>query len=414
MEVFNDQTFRRQAAVIILILLALFIVNQLTAIRISSDFKSRMIEHDYGVAGYLAEKGFDEREIILALTSGKTVSDKERGTALLSVSGYDESIKNSLMPEALDFQRNYQLITTVISILFSFIILTVLYRFALKRDHKYRKAETIIRRFLDGNTSLRLDDKNEDRLSRVFSAVNMMATSLTAHIEKESHQRQFLKDTISDISHQLKTPLAALEMYNTIIINENTKNEVVESFTSKISREISRMESLIQNLLKLAKLDAGTIELEIHSHNINDLLEQCLATFKTRVEEEEKHLILRCNSSLTLSFDSIWLREAVENIIKNALDHTGTGGRIELSCEETVVDTEITIKDNGAGIHPEDINYIFKRFYRSRYSKDRHGVGIGLPLAKAIIEKHGGTITVKSELGKGSIFQLIFPKLTDM
>ncbi|MPN60207.1 Sensor protein SrrB [bioreactor metagenome] len=102
------------------------------------------------------------------------------------------------------------------------------------------------------------------------------------------------------------------------------------------------------------------------------------------------------------------------NIIKNALDHTEAKGRIEISCEDTAVLTEIVIRDNGAGIHPEDIHHVFKRFYRSRFSKDKTGVGIGLSLSKAIVELHGGTVAVSSKLGEGAEFHLIFPKLTNL
>jgi signal transduction histidine kinase len=106
--------------------------------------------------------------------------------------------------------------------------------------------------------------------------------------------------------------------------------------------------------------------------------------------------------------------EAIGNIIKNALDHTNSQNKIEVCCSETPLSIQITIKDNGAGIHPEDLHHIFKRFYRSRFSKEKQGIGIGLALSKSIIEKHGGTITVQSELGKGAAFNLFFPKLSKL
>jgi signal transduction histidine kinase len=223
-----------------------------------------------------------------------------------------------------------------------------------------------------------------------------------------------LKETISDISHQLKTPLAALQMYNEIIREEISGNEVVESFTLKSQRELERMETLIQNLLKLAKLDAGTIEIEKSTHNLNNFLEKCVELFRTRAHLEGKELNLRCSDSVELSFDETWLTEAVGNIIRNALDHTRAGDLIEISCHQNPMATQIIIKDSGSGIHPEDIHHIFKRFYRSRFSKDKQGVGIGLALSKAIVDKHGGTITVESEPQKGAAFHLIFPKLSNL
>ena len=241
-----------------------------------------------------------------------------------------------------------------------------------------------------------------------------MATALTVHIEKEKHHRIFLKETISDISHQLKTPLAALQMYNEIILDEKTGNKVVEDFVQKSQRELLRMENLIQNLLKLAKIDAGTIVLEKNSRELKPFLEECRIVLMTRAERENKKINLVCDLSIRMSFDEIWLGEALENIIKNALDHTKETDQIEICGVENSLLIEITIKDNGAGIDPEDIHHTFERFYRSRYSKDHQGIGIGLALSKTIIEKHGGTITVYSELGKGTVFHVIFPKLTNL
>jgi signal transduction histidine kinase len=174
------------------------------------------------------------------------------------------------------------------------------------------------------------------------------------------------------------------------------------------------MEVLIQNLLRLARLDAGTVELERSACNLRDFLESCISSFTTRAEQEGKGISLVCDDSATLCLDETWFGEAVGNIIKNALDHTKSGDNIEVSCEKTAVATEIVIRDNGSGIHPEDLHHIFKRFYRSRYSKDKQGVGIGLSLAKVIVEGHGGVVTVESELGRGTEFRLIFPKLTEL
>jgi signal transduction histidine kinase len=356
----------------------------------------------------------DSSRIISAFTSDKSVADAEAGSLLLSSSGYYESTQNSLLPEVERFHQNISLTVLACSLLFSFAFLAVLLLGLLHRERQAEEAAGSLQSFLDGNTAVRLKDDGEGSLSRLFTAVNTMMTSLTAHIEKETQSRQFLKDTISDISHQLKTPLAALSMYNEIIQDEKTGNEVVERFTGKSRRELARMEDLIQSLLKLARIDAGTIELEKGEHRLRDFLEDCFEPFLARAEREGKNIILKCGDSVTLCFDEIWFGEAIGNLVKNALDHTEAGGLIEISCFDTAVLTEIIVGDNGTGIHPEDIHHIFKRFYRSRFSKDRQGVGIGLALSKAVVEKHGGTVAVQSEWGYGAEFHLIFPKLTNL
>ena len=414
MQILNDKNVKIHAIIIVSILLALILVNQITVMLMVNGYKETMFAHDNAVAGYLSRNGIDYHQIILAFTFQKTDKDEEAGSVLLSASGYKQSIKNSLLPETERLHQKYSLTALVFSVVFSIILFAVFCSFELKCDKKLKNAGEKIRRFMDGDTAIRLDDSKEDYFSRFFADVNTMATSLNAHIEKEKHSREFLVDTISDISHQLKTPLTALQMYNEIIIDEKTGNEVVENFTFKSKRELSRMESLIQNLLKLAKLDAGAIDPEKKLYRLKDFLEKCLCAFITRAEMEGKSINLQCDNSTSLFFDEIWLGEAVCNIIKNALDHTVAGDQIEITCAETVLSTEIIVSDNGTGIYQEDIHYIFKRFYRSRYSKNRQGVGIGLALAKAIVEQHGGTITVQSELGRGSAFHFIFPKLSNL
>lgn len=414
MRIFTDRIFKLQFTVIALVFLLLTILGQVVVKHMADEYKQNLISHDYGVAGYLIHNKPEGTKIAEAFTAAKTDIDIETGRELLQASGYTSNIQNSLLPEADYFHRKFAVISLILSIAFFSAILLALLYFAFLRNKKIERASMDIQGFMGGNLGIRLDDRGEDDLSKLFASVNLMATAQTAHIAKEKQNREFLRDTITDISHQLKTPLAALKMYNEIIENERTGNEIVESFTSKSQRELVRMESLIQNLLKLSKLDAGSIELERNMHNLKAFLEEALKGFRTRADLEGKAILLYCNEHITMNFDEEWLLEAISNIIKNALDHTEDKNHIVIRCEETPILTQITIEDNGTGIHPEDIHHIFRRFYRSRFSKDKQGIGIGLTLSKAIIDKHGGTVTVESELGKGTIFRMAFPKLSNL
>ncbi|MBC3796100.1 sensor histidine kinase [Acetobacterium tundrae] len=414
MLILSDKNVRFQAAVMVLILLLLIIVSQIYVMRMAGDYKRNMIAHDAEIAGYLLGNGLDEQLIKMAFTTQKTAVDQKMGTAVLKDSGYDENTSNFLLPEITGFQQKYAFIALALSLSFSLLLLATFSFFLWKQDKQLNDAGKKIQGFMDGDVSIRLEDSYEDHLSRLFAKINTMATALTAHMEKEKNNRLFLKETISDISHQLKTPLAALQMYNEIILDEKPGNAVVVDFSQKSQRELLRMENLIQNLLKLAKLDAGTIALEKNTHDLNEFLEKCRSAFMTRAALENKKISLVCDRSIRLCFDEIWLNEALGNIIKNALDHTKAMDSIAICGVENRLAIEITVKDNGSGIHPDDIYHIFERFYRSRYSKDQQGIGIGLALSKSIIEKHGGTITVQSELGEGTVFHLIFPKLTNL
>lgn len=164
----------------------------------------------------------------------------------------------------------------------------------------------------------------------------------------------------------------------------------------------------MQNLLKITKFDAGAIILEKRTEFIQEIMETIKKSFLYRARQEEKEILLLGDIEITFVCDRVWLTEAISNLVKNALDHTGRGGIIEIRWKLSASIFQIVVEDNGSGIHSEDLYHIFKRFYRSRYSKDTKGIGLGLPLAKSIVEAHQGSIKVESVEGMGARFTMDF------
>lgn len=257
-----------------------------------------------------------------------------------------------------------------------------------------------------------IECSEEGAMYRLFHEVNSLVTMADAHADSERRAKEFLRRTISDISHQLKTPIAALNIYNGILQQETVDAATVREFTSLSEQELDRIESLVQSLLKMARLDAGTITLERAPENVLDLLEHIKRQYSFRAEQEGKEIVLEGDEQTVFSCDRTWLTEAIGNLVKNALDHTAQGDRILVRWQQSPCLTQITVEDTGSGIHSEDLYHIFKRFYRSRFSKDMQGVGLGLPLAKSIVEAHQGSIEVHSKLGQGTAFTINFPIMT--
>ena len=241
-----------------------------------------------------------------------------------------------------------------------------------------------------------------------------MAAALNAHRETEKRSKEFLKRTMEDVSHQLKTPLASLRMCNDIIRSESGNQESVGRFSGKAELALDHMERLVLNLLKLSRLDAGTVPFKMTEQRLEPLIKKAVSGFELRAERERKEILLESGGAAVLRCDPDWMAEAVGNLIKNALDHTGPGGSIHISWTETPVMTRITVRDDGEGILPQELPHIFKRFYRNRLSGDAQGAGLGLALVKSIAEAHGGTVSAASTPGKGSIFTLDFSKLTNL
>lgn len=277
-----------------------------------------------------------------------------------------------------------------------------------RQNQIMEQAVSQINAYLDGDRSARIACDNEGEWYRLFHSVNSLAAGLNAHADNRLREKEFLKNTISDISHQLKTPLAALNIYNGLLQDEDVEPVSVKKFADLSEQELDRIEMLVQNLLKITRLDAGTVVLEKTTENIADMIRDIELHFAYRAEQEQKKIVLNGADHIMLLCDREWLSEAIGNIVKNALDHTEKGDTIHIEWRALPLAVQIMVKDNGCGIHPEDLYHIFKRFYRSRFSKDTKGIGLGLPLAKAVIEAHGGMIEVESELGIGTRFTMNF------
>ena len=378
---------------------------------LAKNFQQELLLHDYGVAGHLLN---NEKELsISAFTSQPNENDIERGRAALASIGYDETTSMRFLP-AVQIYRNQTMFSVFLLLVFLFGAIYLSLFLYLRRQHKaFSNAENTIRQFLDGNTTSRIECSQAGDWYSLFHAINEMATILSAHAENQRQTKEFLQDIISDVSHQIKTPLSALKMYHEIIESHKDDASAVSSFTEKSQREIKRMEDVIYTLLKLARLDAGIIQMEKTPENLSVLMQDVLERFETWAEREHKTITLSGKEDVVLSCDALWVSEAIGNIVKNALEHTENGGHIEVKWSQSPLMTQIEISDDGKGIHPEDLYNIFKRFYRSRFSSDVHGIGLGLPLAKSIVEAHGGTISVTSSLGAGTTFTLNFFNLTD-
>ena len=304
--------------------------------------------------------------------------------------------------------KHAALYVAIAGVLMALIICAALYQYFREQRKTMNEAVEQIRAYLAGDRDARIECDDEGDLCRLFHEVNALVTILNAHAENEGRAKTFMKDTISDISHQLKTPLAALNIYNGLMQQEVNDSPELKEFTSLSEQELDRIENLVQNLLKITKLDAGTITLEKQPQNVADIMGYIERHFAYQAQQQEKTLIFSGNEEVTLVCDQTWLIEAISNIVKNASDHTKAGATIRLTWRAFASMVQLIVSDNGSGIHPADLPHIFKRFYRSRFSKDTQGIGLGLPLAKAIIEDHNGTIEVNSTLGAGTTFTINF------
>lgn len=371
-----------------------------------SMMRDMLFRHDAAIASFLLEQGVEKEVAARAVLSEKPLASGEQ---LLYQAGMSENADIRFMPEVYRFCAAERTIVSLCGALFFMLIFASVFRYLKKRDDIYRRAIDIVENYADNDFSVKLPELYDGTLYQLFSSINSMAAMLKTKHETENQVKEFLKNTISDISHQLKTPLAALSMYQEIMINEADRTETVIAFAKKSEAALMRMEGLIRSLLKLARLDAGNVSFSRKLFDASELVMQALEELEERAKKENKKIILSGEEKAKVWCDMEWSREALGNIVKNALDHTEEGDMITISWEQTPLMTRFTVKDTGEGISEEDIHHIFKRFYRSKNSRSSQGIGLGLSLARSIVEGQGGAVSAESEKGRGTTFLVSFP-----
>ena len=317
--------------------------------------------------------------------------------------GIDEYSDLSFIKENNSYKQKiiyYNLSYFLIFIITNYIIV-------IFNNYKLNKEITKINKYMDkvlnGDYSIDIRDYNENKLSLLKNDLYKLVVRLKKQNEKELNDKLYLKDFLSDISHQLKTPLTSMYVINDILEKEEDKLKRKE-FLIKNKLQLERIEWLISSLLKMATIESGTTKLLKTNVNIKDLINKSLQPINIRLELKDININIEGNKNITFNLDFNWMREALLNILKNAYEYTPYGGSININYEDNPLYLMIKITDSGIGINKNEIKNIFKRFYK--VNKDSDGVGIGLNMASKIIEMHDGKIIVTSKPNLGTTFEI--------
>ncbi len=283
------------------------------------------------------------------------------------------------------------------------VLLAVFFYYTKKRYRWLEELNDYLVKILSGDNAPDILNQEESELSILANNIYKAATTLKFQNEILSDDKKQLAQAIADISHQLKTPLTSMMVMNDLLSGEEDSSKRRE-FLQTQSAQLSRMNWLIQTLLKLSKLDAGTIELKHEMVSAKELLSEVLKPFE--IQFELRGIIYKQDvADMSFSCDKNWTVEALQNIVKNCIEHMDDGGELEITATDTALFGGITIKDTGCGIAEADLPHIFERFYKGK-NAGKDSVGIGLALTKAIIEDQHGEISVKSTEGVGSTFEI--------
>lgn len=290
------------------------------------------------------------------------------------------------------------------------VIICIFVKYNKGQNKKISEITKYIEDINRGIYTLSIQENSEDELSILKNELYKITVMLREQSENSIKDKMQLKKSLEDISHQLKTPLTSITiMLDNLLDNPNMDVDIRNDFIKSIYREISNINFFIQALLKLSKFDVNTIKFNRKEEKIRDIIDQAQQNVETLCDLRKIKIETIPDFGQApfrnpeVVCDIKWQVEAITNIIKNCVEHSESGTKISIKYGKNDLYSEILIEDQGSGIDPEDLKHIFERFYKGKNSR-KDSVGIGLSLAKTIIEKDNGYITVESEMGKGSKF----------
>ena len=394
-------------------IIALFLITIILSIFVNilnlNIIKADVIQNNQAIVGNIVSKYPElEKDIVSVITQAKNKENTDLGAKVLQKYNYDSS--TNLSQEPIVQNNIYKMLKiNILFITFVFIcLITISFYFFIKIYRDIKDMTDYVYHSSEGREYEMKNKNQEGQIGLLKTEIMKMTTVLKEKVALLHSEKIFLNDTISDISHQLKTPMTSLMLLTDLMYNDLDKEKKIE-FLDRTNAQLSRMDWLIKSMLKLSKLEAKVIDFKTDKVNINELIKRSISPLLVPIELRNISLNINGDKEASYTGDIEWSSEALSNIIKNCIEHTKEGGTLDITYEENPIYSEIIIKDNGEGIDKDDIQNIFKRFYKGKNSKS-DSVGIGLAMAKSIIESQNGDIYVKSKKNRGSEFHITFHK----
>lgn len=262
---------------------------------------------------------------------------------------------------------------------------------------------------LAGKKNIDFQEDQETLIGKLQMKMRQLYEVMEKKSEESIRQREQLESMISDISHQVKTPIASIRMYHGLLERKELEEEKREEFLYAAEHQVDKLEFFMQSMIRMSRLETGIIKVRPAENSVYELIAQAVCDVALKADEKKIGIEVTCKEQLTAYFDKKWTVEAIFNILDNGVKYTEAGGRIEISAGKTDFFVRILVKDNGRGIEESRITEIFKRFYREPESADMEGVGLGLYLAREIVMKQKGFIEVRSKKGEGTAVYVNLP-----
>lgn len=390
---------RSEILFLFILLIFAFIISNFFYLNYKKDFYQEM---NY-VVGNITEKHPElESDLIDAILSG----EENQGEEILKKYGIVDIDDLDYFSYITKKRNHFYLFFFSFTIGIFSIISFFYYRFFRKNQKKIREINQYMIDVLNGKDTFDVKDYEEGEISSLKNDIYKITVQLKEQKEKAVEGKKELETVLSDISHQIKTPLTSMYVINDLLYNNELTEEERKEFLGKNKTQLERIEWLVSSLLKISRLDSGMIELKKEKVTVHKLIKEALELIQIPIELKEQKVSITCDPLIQIETDGHWTKEAMINILKNAHEHSKEKQTIEITVEDNRLYTMIKITDHGEGIDKKEQKLIFKRFYKGNSNKE--SIGIGLNMAFVILKKQGADISVESEKGKGTTFFLKF------
>lgn len=391
----NVKKFLLAQILIIIIAIAISIISSFI---IYKNYRDTLIENNNRIINNIIKNNPElEEEIINAI-----LDEDKSSTNILEQYGISDEIYE------LEDLKQSVILGNILLVAISIILIIIFYIIYIIREHQsLSKISTSVNKVLNNDYSIDIKEYHDDYLSSLSSDVYKVISLLKEQRDISYQDKKYLEETLSDISHQLRTPLTSMYVINDLLETKLSSSKKKE-FLNRNRTQLERIEWLVTSLLKLSRLDSGSVELIKETVNLNKLIEASIDPVRISLELKEINVMNQVDKSIYIDVDFNWTKEALVNIIKNAYEYTPVKGKITINASVNPLYTELRITDNGCGIPKDKLPFIFDRFYK--VNKDSDSIGIGLNMTKRIIHEQLGEIEVESKVNQGTTFIIKFYK----
>lgn len=350
----------------------------------------------------------EEVKIVKAVIGEGSSENIKYGEKILKKYGYDDGVKawnDERFSKNINKTAVYDSIAFVSMVIMVFAVFNYCSLFFVKRLDNLSKS---IDNVMDGNFLFHLENNEEGLLSRINTQFYQMSRRIELSMNKLNKEKQNIQALVTDISHQIKTPVSSIKLFNSLLIEDCITKKEKSEFLNTIKAQTAKLEWFTGSLIKLSRLETGMIELKKERKSLRDTVIKAVEEVYSKVLEKNIDVDVEAYGEFQSYHDARWTKEAIINVLENSIKYTDYGGKIKVQIEQINLYVKLDIEDNGIGIPKDEFNNIFKRFFRgkSEYVQNVEGSGVGLYLTRKILEEQGGSIVVDSIVGAGTKFSL--------